>query len=296
MIMKILLTLFLLFFTTIGFSQTTVLHLDSTYLEKNLVINANHYTNSMENKTVAISIHGTRGFKTMEVISVLSDNLLDLNIDTIAPNISYGVNDRVNDFLSCDMKHLHNQYANVDEIIKWFLFAVEKDYKDIILIGHSRGGQDIIQAYKKILKLYPGISKKISSLVLLAPLADDTDEINISLQKSHSTTISEFLNRDDNAFIKINFLNCNNATVKISSFLSYYNLPRDEQLIPMLKDIDIDTYVFTASEDTFVPKTHSKVSYIRNNNIKLLQIEGADHFFRDLFLDDIIDKLSDFIE
>jgi len=294
--MKILLTLSLLFFTTIGFSETNVLHLDSTYLGENLVINANHYTNSGDNETVAISIHGTRGFKTMEVISVLSDNLLDLNIDTIAPNISYGVNDRVNDFLSCDMKHLHNQYANIDEIIKWFLFAVEKDYKNIILIGHSRGGQDIFQAYKKILKLYPGESKKISTIILLAPLADNTDEINNSLQKSHGITIKEFLSKDENAFAKINFLNCRNATVKISSFLSYYNLPRHEQLIPMLKDIDIDTYVFTASEDTFVPKTHSKVSYIRNDNIKLVQIDGADHFFRDLFLDDVIEKLSDFIE
>tara|TARA_Y100000768_G_scaffold3522_1_gene2555 strand:+ start:1226 stop:2173 length:948 start_codon:yes stop_codon:yes gene_type:complete len=295
-IMKILLTLFLLFFTTISFSETTEIYLDSTYLKKNLLINADHYSNSRENKTVAISIHGTRGFKSMEVISVLSDNLLDLDIDTIAPNISYGINDRENEFLSCDIEHLHNRYANIDEIIRWFIFAIEKDYQDIILIGHSRGGQDIIQAYNRILKVYPEESKKISSIVLLAPLGDNLDEINISIQKSHSTTIRELMDKDDNEFVKINFLNCNNATVKISSFLSYYNLSYHEQLVPMLTDINIDTYVFTASEDTFVPKTHTKVSQIKNDNINLLQIDGADHFFRDLFLDDVVDNLSNFIE
>ena len=64
----------------------------------------------------------------------------------------------------------------------------------------------------------------------------------------------------------------------------------------MLKDIKIKTYVFTASEDVFVPKTHSKISNIINDNIKLIQIDGSDHFFRDLFLDEVIENLANFIE
>ena len=232
----------------------------------------------------------------MEVISVFSENLLDLNIDTIAPNISYGVNDRTNEFLSCDIKHFHNRHENVNEIIRWFLFAIEKDYENIILIGHSRGGQDVMNAYEKITKDYPAESKKISSLVLLAPLTDDIDDINNKLKKSNNTTINQLLRKDKDAFIKINFLSCPDAKVKVSSFLSYYNLSPNEQVVQILKDVKINTYVFTASEDNFVPKTHSKLSNISNDNVKLIQIEGSDHFFRDLFLDEVIELLADFTE
>ena len=293
--MKARLIFFLIFITDIAFSETNTIQLDSIYLKKKIEINSNHYTSSSDNNSVAISIHGTRGFKTMEVISVFSENLLDLNIDTIAPNISYGVNDRANEFLSCDIKHFHNRHENVNEIIRWFLFAIEKDYENIILIGHSRGGQDVMNAYEKITKDYPAESKKISSLVLLAPLTDDIDDINNKLKKSNNTTINQLLKKDKDAFVKINFLSCPDAKVKVSSFLSYYNLSPNEQVVQILKDVKINTYIFTASEDNFVPKTHSKLSKISNDNVKLIQIQGSDHFFRDLFLDEVIELLADFI-
>ncbi len=294
--MKVLLIFFLTFFSKIAFSEIATIHLNSTYSGENLKINANHFTSSAENSSIAISIHGTRGFKTMEIISVLSDNLLDLNVDTIAPNISYGLDNRKNEFLACDIKHSHNRNSNVDEIIKWFLFAIEKDYKNVILIGHSRGGQDVMHAYEKIIETYPAESKKISSIVLLAPLTDNSDEINYNLQKNNNHTISQLLNKDKDMFIETDFLSCANTKVKVSSFLSYYNLSRHEQMIEILRDIQIKTYIFTASEDVFVPKTHSKISSINNDNVTLIQIEGSDHFFRDLFLDEVIEILADFIE
>ncbi len=294
--MKILLIIFLTFFSKNVFSEINTIYLNSTYLNKSIEINANHYTNSRANNTAAISIHGTRGFKTMEIVSALSDNLLGLNIDTIAPNISYGINDRNDSFLTCDINHHHNRHANINEIVRWFSYAIGKDYKNIILIGHSRGGQDVLNAYKKILEVYPTESKKISSIVLLAPLTDNVDDINDHLQKSNNSTMNQLLNMDGDSLIEMNFLNCSNAKVKISSFLSYYNLARQDETIQILKDIKISTNVFTASEDAFVPKTHSKIAKINNSYINLVQVQGSDHFFRDLFLDEVIEILSELIE
>ncbi len=296
MTMKILLIIFLIFTTKTALSETTTIHIDSVYLNEKIEINANHYTSSSPNNTVAISIHGTRGFKTMEIISVLSDYLLDLNIDTIAPNISYGINDRKNEFLPCDIKHHHNRHANIEEIAKWFSYAIKKDYQNIILIGHSRGGQDVVHAYTQLLKIYPKESKRISSIILLAPLTDNVDEINDFLNKNSNITIRQLLNKDADALVKVNFLNCVDTSVRVSSLLSYYNLAQHEHMVQILKDIELDTYIFTASEDTFVPKTYSKISNIDNIKIKLIQIEGSDHFFRDLFLDEVIENLSEFIE
>tara|TARA_B100000945_G_C20305682_1_gene560234 strand:+ start:52 stop:936 length:885 start_codon:yes stop_codon:yes gene_type:complete len=294
--MKILLILFIIFFTKIAFPETATIHLDITYSGKNLKINADYHTHTRTHNTVAIAIHGTRGFKTMEVISVLSDNLLDLKIDTIAPNISYGINNRQNEFLSCDIEHLHNRYSNIDEIVRWFLFALEKDYQEIILIGHSRGGQDVMHAYRKILEDYPNESKKISSIVLLAPLTDNMNDISNHIKKSSNMTISEVLNKDKNAVIQIDFMNCANVNVKVSSFLSYYNLSSHEEMTHILKNVAINTYIFSASEDEFAPKTHSKISGINNTYVKLMKIDGSDHFFRDLYLDEVIENLTDLIE
>ena len=108
--------------------------------------------------------------------------------------------------------------------------------------------------------------------------------------------MNKLLNMDGDSLIEMNFLNCSNAKVKISSFLSYYNLARQDETIQILKDIKISTNVFTASEDAFVPKTHSKIAKINNSYINLVQVEGSDHFFRDLFLDEVIEILSELIE
>ena len=153
-----------------------------------------------------------------------------------------------------------------------------------------------MQAYRKILRTYPHESKKISSIILLAPLTDNKNDINNDLQRSNKITINKLLSKNDDTILKIDFLNCNSANVTVSSFLSYYNLSTSHETTQILKDITIDTYVFTASEDVFAPKTHSKISKINNANVKLIQIDGSDHFFRDLYLDEVVDNLTDFIE
>ena len=109
-------------------------------------------------------------------------------------------------------------------------------------------------------------------------------------------TISEVLNKDKDAVMTIDFMNCPNANVKVSSFLSYYNLSSHEEMTQILKNVVINTYIFTASEDSFAPKTHSKISNINNTYVKLMKIDGSDHFFRDLYLDEVIENLTDLIE
>ena len=122
------------------------------------------------------------------------------------------------------------------------------------------------------------------------------NDINNDLQRSNKITINKLLSKNDDTILKIDFLNCNSANVTVSSFLSYYNLSTSHETTQILKDITIDTYDFTASEDVFAPKTHSKISKINNANVKLIQIDGSDHFFRDLYLDEVVDNLTDFIE
>jgi alpha/beta superfamily hydrolase len=103
---------------------------------------------------------------------------------------------------------------------------------------------------------------------------------------------------DDNDILKINFLGCNDAQVNGISFKSYYYNFNNMSTIDALKTTAANTYVITASEDNIVPLTHEKVkiSAELNENVKLYTIDGADHFFRDFYFDDLFEIILDEIE
>ena len=60
----------------------------------------------------------------------------------------------------------------------------------------------------------------------------------------------------------------------------------------ILNDLIIDAGYQTRLAANF----NQALKEIDKNNIKLFNIEDSDHFFRDLYLDEIIDYLIEFIE
>ena len=56
------------------------------------------------------------------------------------------------------------------------------------------------------------------------------------------------------------------------------------------------TYIFTGSSDELVPLTRNKVEQVKHNNVASFLIEDADHFFRDLYMDDVMEVVLDIIK
>ena len=65
-------------------------------------LNAN-YINNDSSKTIVVILHGTRGHKKLELIQNLSERFSDSNIDTLSMNLSYGITNRNDDFLPCNI-------------------------------------------------------------------------------------------------------------------------------------------------------------------------------------------------
>ena len=147
----------------------------------------------------------------------------------------------------------------------------------------------MIQFYKNLL-----ISDDmlIHSIFLIAPISDTFKDTRKIYKKKYNIDISK-LHHQKNQMLKINFLNCDNAKVSSQTFLNYYDLKRHHGLIKNLKSADKEVYIITASEDSFVPNTYKRVKEIVKDkkNIKLIMIDDADHFFRDLYFDDLMDVL-----
>ena len=273
----------------------TILILFSSYALSDTVqqnkLNAFFLTQDNKTESIALLLHGTRGHQNLELISSLRESLLDIGIDSLSINLSYGVEDRNNDFLPCDIHHQHTVKDSLDEIKLWYKFISNKGYTKLYLIGHSRGALDILNFYLN----ERGDLMNPDIIFLLAPIIDSDYDHKINYQANHNIDI-ESINIKDN--LSINFLGCEKASVSGETFRSYYYNPETKSLIEALKSSSVQTRVITGSEDKITPNTHQVVQDLvsEKNNIRLFQIDGSDHFFRDFYFDDLMEIISTEVE
>jgi pimeloyl-ACP methyl ester carboxylesterase len=63
----------------------------------------------------------------------------------------------------------------------------------------------------------------------------------------------------------------------------------------LLREISTPILVLSGSEDSAVPGLAIKMEDVNNGLVEHLQIDGADHFFRDLFAYDVIEAAIIFL-
>jgi pimeloyl-ACP methyl ester carboxylesterase len=301
--MKNFLTIFLALFSIHGSAEPVEIKYNS------ITLNGFYSSQSEKSKSIAIILHGTRGHQNLELITSLKDSLLDNGVDSLTINLSYGINNRVNDFLPCDIEHKHKQSNSQYEIKLWHEYIKKIGYEKIYLIGHSRGGLDIINFYESLDSKY---QEPIDSIFLLAPISETWESSLNRYKENYDIDINNFVYQRDKK-LKINFLGCEDATVYSDSFLDYYLIGGDGHFFnseaTRFSDRGLNlhlintlgkVYVITASEDTIVPDTYrivkdiiSKPIQSKEKNIELYQIDGADHFFRDFYFDDLMEIITE---
>lgn len=273
----------------------TILILFSSFVSSDTVqknkLNAFYLAEEIKSESIALLLHGTRGHKNLELISSLRESLINIGIDSLSINLSYGIKDRNNDFLPCDIHHQHTVKDSLEEIKLWYDFVNQKGYTKVYLIGHSRGAVDILNFY---LNVSDNLAN-LESIFLLAPIIDSDYDNKINYQKNYNVNI-ESIDIKDN--IKINFMGCENALVSGKTLKSYYYNSETKSLSDALKSSTARTTIITGSEDQITPDTYDVVQDLlsKNKNIKLFKIDGADHFFRDFYFDDLIEIISTEVE
>ena len=273
----------------------TILILFSSFVSSDTVqknkLNAFYLAEEIKSESIALLLHGTRGHKNLELISSLRESLINIGIDILSIHLIYGIKDRNNDFLPCDIHHQHTVKDSLEEIKLWYDFVNQKGYTKVYLIGHSRGAVDILNFY---LNVSDNLAN-LESIFLLAPIIDSDYDNKINYQKNYNVNI-ESIDIKDN--IKINFMGCENALVSGKTLKSYYYNSETKSLSDALKSSTARTTIITGSEDQITPDTYDVVQDLlsKNKNIKLFKIDGADHFFRDFYFDDLIEIISTEVE
>ena len=265
--------------------------------ENGIILNASLSENS-KNDSVYMIVHGTRGFKTMEIIKSLKEKILIKGHDVLTINLSYGITNRNDSFLPCDIKHTHNEYESVREIIDWYQYLLNKNYKKITLVGHSRGGFNIIQAAELI-------NNNDIELHALAPIIDTYKGTRDYYMKEHNLPYDKVIHSSDEYIISekyppINFLFCENAQVSSSTFRSYLDFSRKKSKYPFTFNIlellnmsNNKIAIYSGTADEILLDSYKMIESVDKKNVSHYIVDDGDHFFRDIYLDDVIDLMFD---
>lgn len=291
--MRFTILFFLLVFPSFVFSETKEVQIDGPTYKLNglLTISENN-----PKKNIVLLVHGILGHQKMEIIDNAKTILHENNIDSLSINLSYGIPLRENGFFPCDKDHKHNESISIKEISYWHKFLINNNYKNIYLLGHSRGALNITQYYLQMNR------PDIKGVFLIAPTSKNVNDYIKIYKEIYSVNLeikmSEMLDRikkKKEGYTKINFFHCEEAMVHDNTFLSYYQ-DNGKNLIDLLKTMPIPVFVFTASEDSIANLTFDKVKQLNHKTVKLTMIEGSGHMFRDLYLEEVMDTVLEIIQ
>ena len=256
-----------------------------------------------EGKTLANDIvlitHGTLGHSKMDILQSLQINLQNAGHSSLAINLSLGDPDR--EFMyDCKVPHNHRFHDAMVEIESWVTWLKTKGTSSVTVVGHSRGGnQTAWYAAQKPDDI-------VTKVVLIAPATWIKTRQSEGYEARYKVPLATVLNKarnlsqngqGDSFMSSTGFLYCPDAKVTANTFLSYY-LPDERLNTPtLLPNISKPTLVVAGSDDKVVRDLATQMQdQSLADHVRLEVVDGAGHFFRDLYGEDLSDLIIEFLE
>jgi len=262
-----------------------------------------------DGNVAVVLLHGTLAHNRMEIINTIATLISeDYGYPVLTPNLSLNNQERMGEKIqtstksyatltACDIEHTHKYEDAVSELGTWVEYLKQEGFEKILVSGHSRGGRQV-SAF-----LAANNEPSIVGGVLIAS-GLSRNERNIENYKKDTgldvtELLAQFSKLPQDEYVDVpKFIYCDKPRVTAGAFVSEYmdnpshNAPYNVQQI---KDIPI--LVIGGSEDTVVPNIEADFAGLADqSNVTVEVIEGADHFFRDLYADDAATMMVDLIE
>lgn len=242
---------------------------------------------------IVLLVHGTLAHMDMEIIRESQRILKERDKSSLAINLSLGVDRRTGPY-DCATPHTHRHRDAVPEIARWVGWLKEKGTTRIVLAGHSRGGNQVAQ--------YAAGQRtpQIQALILIAPPTwkpgkrrkayekVDPNGFEGALARARSAKPGELLDFKS-------LLYCKDSKATGSSFLSYYEPDAAFDTPALLLKTGLPTLVVAGTNDRAIPDLAARTRPYVSDRVKLSVIDGAGHFFRDLYLEDVADEIDVFL-
>lgn len=248
---------------------------------------------------VILIAHGMLAHSRMELVAALQRLLKDRGLSTLAITFGLGIDDR-RGFFDCGRLHTHRWSDALDELDAWIGWLKMQGATEITLLGHSQGGAQVA--------LYAAERNDpaVGAIVLLAPATFDAERLGAGYRQRHGTDLAPVLaraqdllrsGRGEARIDRIGFLSCENATATAASVVGWYApspLRHTPNLLPRIRQ---RTLVVAAGADAIVPDLVDAVRPMDGQGqITLRIVDGADHFFLDLYAEEAADTIAAWLQ
>ncbi|MBD3609020.1 MAG: alpha/beta hydrolase [Gammaproteobacteria bacterium] len=250
-------------------------------------------------KPVILMTHGTLAHNRMEIINTLQTVFKDRGYSSLAINLSLGLSARKGMY-DCSAPHTHKHTDALDEIGLWLSWLKQQGVKSVVLLGHSRGGNQTAWFASE------RDNEAIQSVLLVAPQTWSQEYASKDYKKRYGKDLDTLLTKakrmvqqgKGQEFLKpVDFIYCKDTSATADAFVNYYTPDLRMDTPHLLNKLNKPVLVFAGSADTVVKGLDKKMaSSVKRANVHLEVLEGADHFFRDLYAEDLADMAVEFIE
>lgn len=290
---KLLIALLLLLPVTAAAENVSLKH-------NSITLNANlEKADSWPAGPMALITHGTLFHNKSEMMVALQDLLLEKGISTLAINLGLGIDNRGPAPYDCAVPHTHKHADAIDEINSWAQWLKSQGVTGLSVIGHSRGGS------QTALFAAEHDSDLIKSVALIAPMTWDSQKEIKGYKTRYKKDLPPLLEKartmaasgEGGKQIKpLDFIYCEQSSASADSLLSYYEDDMRKDTTAMLNKVGKPVQVYIGTDDKLIEGLAQRLQpLIDKGKVELVVIEGSDHFFRDLYIEDVADMIGDFI-
>jgi len=247
---------------------------------------------------VILMTHGTLSHNKNELMTALQGLFLENGVSTLAINLGLGRDDRHGPY-DCATPHTHKHDDAVAEIGLWLDWLKNQGVKQVSLLGHSRGGNQT--AWFAAEHDDPVISK----VLLVAPQTWSPEYAAKDYEERYGKALAPVLSearklvaasKSGEPMAHTDFIYCKDTTVTAGAFVSYYETDMRQDTPHLLPDIKKPVLVFAATEDQVVKGLDKTLAPVAEAGVIELEVmEGADHSFRDLYAEDLVERAVEFI-
>jgi len=247
---------------------------------------------------VVLILHGTLAHNRMEIIKTMQGLLAERGRNSLAINLGLGLNDRAGMY-DCKVPITGLNTDALDEIGLWLNWLKSQGAKDITLMGHSRGGNQV--AWFATERPDPAVTK----LVLLAPATWSIEAAKKTYARRFGFDADAMLakaekfvadGKGDQMLEKTGVVYCQDAQSTAAAFVSYHKPDQRFDTPSLLPKISVPILVIAGEKDDVVEGLVEAVKPMADGDkVSLTVVDGADHFFLDFAAEDAADAVDEFL-
>lgn len=249
---------------------------------------------------VMILVHGTLAHNRMEIMQAQQALLAERGLSTLAVSLSLGISDRKGMY-DCMQPHRHSNAQAAAEIAAWVDWAVKAGAGKIGILGHSRGGAQVAFYAATAGTILPAAVQKI---VLAGPTTFDRSRAAVEFKARFKADFAPVI-AEGEALVAAGkgtemmavpgFMYCPNASVAAATFADYHAADGRNDTPALLAKLPRPVLLVVAGGDEIVADLPQRVATAaKPAGLKVVTVDGADHFFKDLYGEDLADAVAAF--